>query len=132
MEILVKRNTLTANAIIGTFEIPNVFRCFTLEDVERSEKIKGATCIPKGRYEVVINYSQRFKRIMPLLLNVANFQGIRIHSGNSSADTEGCILVGFVADIKSEVILNSRTAFDMLMPILEKAAAQEKIWLTIE
>jgi hypothetical protein len=131
MEILINRVAKTPNATLGTLEIPNVFRCYTLEDVERDQKIKGKTAIPKGRYQVILSYSPRFGRMMPLLLNVPNFDGVRIHSGNDSGDTEGCLLVGFVMDAKSEVILNSRAAFDILFPLLDKAAQSEKIYLTI-
>ena len=132
MDIIVNRNLKTASATFGMLEIPNFFRCYTLEDVERPEKIKGFTAIPKGKYQVILSYSPRFGRMMPLLLNVPNFDGVRIHSGNASGDTEGCLLVGLVMDLKAEVILNSRAAFDVLYPLLEKAAATEKIWLTIQ
>jgi Family of unknown function (DUF5675) len=131
MDIIVKRTLKTPTTTIGSLEISNVFRCYTLEDVERTEKIKGSTAIPKGKYQVILSYSPRFRRTMPLLLDVLNFEGVRIHAGNDSSDTEGCLLVGFVMDAKSEVILNSRAAFDILFTILEKAAPTEKIWLTI-
>lgn len=52
------------------------------------------TAIPRGIYKVILSYSNRFKRILPELLSVKGFAGIRIHSGNKAVDTHGCILVG--------------------------------------
>lgn len=56
---------------------------FTCEDTVRDgPKIPGATAIPAGKYKVVITFSNRFQRHLPLLLDVPGFSGIRIHSGN--------------------------------------------------
>jgi len=106
--------------------IDGLFECYTLEDVERTVKIKNETAIPKGTYKVIINESNRFKRLLPLLLNVPNFEGVRIHSGNSNHDTEGCILVG--QTIQANYIGQSRKAFDKL---LKKMQGAKDITLTI-
>jgi hypothetical protein len=68
---------------------------YCLEDTVRPQgvKVKGKTAIPAGRYEVVVTVSNRFKRLMPLLLDVEGFDGIRIHGGNTSEDTDGCLLI---------------------------------------
>lgn len=73
----------------------------TLEDMDRhledgGEKIYGETAIPRGGYKVQLSYSQRFKRIMPEVLDVPGFTGIRIHGGNKTEDTHGCPLLGAV------------------------------------
>lgn len=83
----------------GKLYIDDVFECYTVEDEDRhleagGIKIPAVTAIPKGSYEVVLSMSPRFKRILPEVLNVPGFTGVRIHSGNSSKDSEGCILVG--------------------------------------
>jgi hypothetical protein len=104
--------------------------CYTLEDPVRVRKIKHQTAIPAGRYQLVITPSQRFRRRMPLLLNVPEFDGIRIHAGNDAEDTSGCILVGF--DRHGATIGRSRAAFDALFAEWEKVLAKnEKIWITI-
>jgi hypothetical protein len=97
-----------------------------LEDAERKVKIKAETAIPKGSYKVIINESNRFKRLLPLLLNVPDFEGVRIHSGNSNHDTEGCILVGQTRN--KNYIGQSRKAFDKLF---KKMQAAKDITLTI-
>ena len=104
---------------IGKMYIDGIYFCDTLEDPVRPEKIKHETAIPAGTYNVILNRSNRFKKILPLLLNVPNYEGIRIHSGNTKEDTSGCILVG-ENKIKGQVI-NSKQKMNELMKLLIKA-----------
>lgn len=127
MLITVKRLYKTENSTIGELLVDGLFECFTLEDKERETKIKGETAIPKGTYKVIINESNRFKRELPLLLNVPNFEGVRIHSGNTNHDTEGCILVG--QSRNKNYIGQSRKAFDKLFKKMKKA---KDITITIQ
>ena len=126
MQITIKRLYKTNTSTMGELFIDGIFECFTLEDVERPVKIKNETAIPKGTYKVIINQSNRFKRLLPLLLNVPNFEGIRIHSGNSNHDTEGCILVGQTRN--KNYIGQSRKAFNKLF---KKMQAAKNITITI-
>ena len=126
MQITIKRLHKTDTSTIGELLIDGLFECYTLEDVEREVKIKAETAIPKGTYKVIINESNRFKRLLPLLLNVPNFEGVRIHSGNSNHDTEGCILVG--QSRNKNYIGQSRKAFEKLF---KKMQAAKEISLTI-
>ena len=97
---------------------------------ECKEKVYGKTCIPNGTYTVVLSYSNRFKRILPELLNVPHFLGIRIHSGNSSKDTEGCIILGTKS--KGDWVTASRVAFNKVYKLLQEAVARkEEITITI-
>ena len=97
---------------------------------ECKEKVYGKTCIPNGTYTVVLSYSNRFKRILPELLNVPHFLGIRIHSGNSSKDTEGCIILGTKS--KGDWVTASRVAFNKVYKLLQKAVDnKEEITITI-
>lgn len=118
MIIEIKRLHKTNTSTIGELLIDGIWECFTLEDVERDVKIKGETAIPKGKYNVIINQSNRFKRLLPLLLNVPNFEGVRIHAGNTNHDTEGCILVGKTRS--NNFIGQSRKAFDYLFKKMQK------------
>ena len=119
MKIKINRLYKTENSTIGELLIDGKFECFTLEDKERDVKIKGETAIPRGTYKVIINQSNRFKRLLPLLLNVNGFEGVRIHAGNTNHDTEGCILVGKTRS--NNFIGQSRKAFDSLFSKMQKA-----------
>ena len=121
---------------ISKLYVDNVPFCDVLEDTVRSlpsycpntpngkncacsQKVYGKTAIPGGTYKVIISYSARFKKILPLLVDVPHFIGIRIHSGNIAEHTEGCLLVG-ENTVKGKV-LNSTATMNRLMPILQNS-----------
>lgn len=134
MELKLNRIFLGSSATIGELLVNDKYLCDTLEDRVRpeGEKVYGKTAIPEGTYEVKLTYSPRFKKILPEILNVPNFSGIRIHTGNSSKDTEGCILVGTWDGEKEDWISDSKIAFNELMSLLQKAADnKEKVAITI-
>ena len=93
MRIKIERLTMTSTTTIGKMYLNGVYFGYTLEDVNRDVKIKHQTCIPAGLYKVVLSVSNRFKRLMPLLLNVPNYSGVRIHGGNTHKNTSGCPMV---------------------------------------
>ena len=126
MKIKINRLYKTENSTIGELLIDGKFECFTLEDKERDVKIKGETAIPRGTYKVIINQSNRFKRLLPLLIDVDNFEGVRIHAGNTNHDTEGCILVGQTRS--KDYISKSRKAYEILFAKMKLA---KDITLTI-
>jgi len=129
MELKLIREYFTEKNTIGSLFVDGEDFFWTLEDVVRpaGEKIPGKTAIPYGRYEVILNHSPKFGRIMPRLLNVPNFDGILIHKGNTENDTSGCILVGYTLD--NDHIEDSKDAFDDLFAMLQKATG--KIFITI-
>lgn len=134
MELTLNRIFLGSSATIGELLVNDKYLCDTLEDRVRpeGEKVYGKTAIPEGTYEMVLSYSPRFKKILPEILNVPNFTGIRIHCGNSSADSSGCILVGTWDGEKEDWVSDSKVAFNKLMSLLQKAADnKEKITITI-
>ena len=97
---------------------------------ECKEKVYGKTCIPNGTYTVVLSYSNRFKRILPELLNVPHFLGIRMHAGNSSKDSTGCVLLGTKS--KGDWVTASSVAFNKVYKLLQKAVDnKEEITITI-
>lgn len=140
MILELKRETLNEQYTVGKLFINGVYFCDTLEDVVRDinkngifdgkeTKIKGETAIPYGMYEVTVTVSPRFKRELPRLLNVPNFEGILIHSGNYAKDTEGCILVG-ENKVKGGLI-NSRKYSDELVNYIKQALKTEKVFIKI-
>lgn len=139
MEILVKRLFKKSDYTIGKMYIDGVYFCDTVEDTDRglsqnmknstieAKKMYSKTAIPTGRYRVVLSYSNKFKKTLPLLKDVIGFGCIRIHSGNTADDSFGCIIVG-ENKIKGGVI-NSRATMERLMA---KLKGQTEIYITIE
>lgn len=130
MKLLLERKYLKEDYCIGRLSINGTFFCNTLEDKVRDInkngtfdcgefKISGHTAIPYGEYEVVVNYSPKFKRELPRLLDVPHFEGILIHRGNTNKDSSGCILVG--ENKKKGMVLNSTKYEVELVNILKKA-----------
>lgn len=105
------------------------FECFSLEDPIREIKVPNETCISAGRYEVTLTYSPHFQRILPLINDVPQFVGVRIHPGNTPSDTEGCLLVGGFR-LAPDKIGGSRVAFDRFFEKLK--ASSSKIFITLE
>ena len=132
MKIEVTREPSANGCTIGTMTLDGVFECYTLEDVVREEKIYGETAVPAGTYTVVVSYSPRFKRDLPILVSVPGFEGVRIHIGNTAADTHGCILVGRTRDIENHTVGASRVAFNSLYEkILDAWKRHESIQITV-
>ena len=129
MNLRLVRKTFTPESTIGVLSVNGKTECFTLEDRVRAAKIAGKTAIPAGIYEVSITFSDRFQRPLPLLLNVPGFSGVRIHPGNTAADTDGCILVGRTEG--RNAVLQSRAAFQALFAKLRAASRREKLFIEI-
>ena len=142
MEIKLHRKYRGTNYCIGKLYINNEYFSDVLEDPDRGLqytmsiqeiqqlKVKGDTCIPYGTYDITITYSPKFKKRLPLINNVKGFEGIRIHSGNTSKDTEGCLLLGF-NKIKGKVI-NSKETVDKFITIIQQTLNKgEKVTIQI-
>ena len=140
MELIVKRKVFSEKSTIGELHINGSYFCFTLEDKDRDlyktqpiteiaqKKLFGVTAIPYGRYDLALTYSNRFKQYMPQVLNVPAFDGIRIHSGNTDVDTNGCLIVAMQKGIDS--VSDSKTAYNALLKMIKAVEKKEKI--TIE
>lgn len=126
MRLELQRKWFTESSTIGTLLGPGLAHLgYVLEDRFRlpwDAKVYGRTCIPCGEYPLVITHSPRFGVEMPLLLNVPGFSGVRIHPGNTPADTEGCLLPGLERD--ADRVLQSREAYARLFQLLDASKAE--------
>jgi hypothetical protein len=130
MNLGVVRKTMTQNATIGDLSIDGTHYCATLE-LPWKDNAHGTSCIPEGSYRVVVDWSMSKQKYLPHVLEVPGRDGIRIHTGNTAADTQGCILVGNVAGI--DAVWGSKEVFVPLMDKIKAAnLAGEKVTLTIE
>lgn len=102
------------DSIQGELYVDGLFFCHTIE--------RFTTSIPTGRYPLTVSYSPRFKRLLPLVCSVKGRSGIRIHAGNTSADSRGCILVG---KLDTEfTLINSRLTLSLLLSKLHGNVSQ--------
>jgi hypothetical protein len=135
MKLELKRRFLGESYTIGSLSIDGKKFCDTLEDKVRDlnkngvfdgdeKKVYAETAIPYGTYDIVVDYSLKFKRELPRLQNVKHFEGILIHRGNTAEDSAGCILVG-ENKVKGKVI-NSTPYERELVRILKEAQGRKE------
>lgn len=137
MKLLLERDVKAPTFTLGKIKVEGLGVLYTVEDKVREIKgvpveewkVAGQTAIPVGTYRVIVSWSNRFRKYLPLLLDVDGFKGIRIHAGNTEKDTEGCILVG-TSRIK-EGVANSRYAMSLLQTAIEEASKRGEV-VTIE
>ena len=141
MKLTLKRIALRSTYTIGRLYVDDNYFCDTLEDTVRDldkdgkfdngeKKVYAKTAIPYGTYEIKWTYSPRFKKYTPQLMNVPSFEGIRIHAGNTSADTEGCLLLGENKQVGK--VLNSRATINKFYPLIKKACSNGKVTIEIK
>lgn len=141
MKLTLKRIALRPTYTIGKLYIDDVYFCDTIEDTVRDlnkngkfdngeKKVHSKTAIPYGTYEIKWTYSPRFKKYTPQLMNVPSFEGIRIHAGNTSAETEGCLILGKNKQVGK--VLNSRATINKFYPIIKNACSNGKVTIEIK
>ena len=139
----VERKWKKKDHTIGNLYINDVFFSNILEDTVRGLrqdmtpeeikkiKIHGQTAIPSGRYEIRVTLSARFRRRLPILLNVPGYAGVRIHPGNTDANTEGCLLPG--KNDRVGQVSNSRATMAILQQRIEETIARGgKVFIEIK
>ena len=121
MRLVVQREPTIDDTTLGSLYLDGHRFCDTLEDAIRELvgvsvehwKIRGSTAIPAGTYPLTLSLSNRFKRLLPEVLEVPGFTGIRLHPGNTIHDTEGCLLVGMGRN--GRTVTSSKVAFEKLL-----------------
>ena len=135
MNLTLGRGPSSAKSTIGELDINGVRECYVLEDVDRflekgGIKIPGRTAIPRGIYRIILDWSDRFKCLMFLLVDVPGFTEVRIHAGNTAENTEGCLLTGQTK--KEDFVCESVAALKNLsMKILSAILRGESVWIEI-
>lgn len=139
MKLLLKRIAKKEKYTIGKLYIDGEYFCDTVEDTDRNLysymdvgeisrlKVYGETAIPYGTYKVRLSMSYKYKKILPEIMNIPGWTGVRIHSGNTAEDSLGCIIVGQNKAVGK--VLNSRVTMNALM---EKLEGHDDIEITIE
>lgn len=141
MELFLQREKSKLETTLGKLKVNGDFECHTLEDevrvddpitqdVNEGKKIYGKTAIPAGRYRVDITWSPKFKKYMIIILDVPDYTGIRMHSGNDAEDTLGCVLVGTTVD-SSRRIHGGTQALPKLYAKIAAALKKGEVWITI-
>lgn len=137
------RDTLVDEYTMGRLEYRGTLLCFTLEDpvreaVEESGwvwrpefKVYGETAIPSGTYPLRVTYSQRFKRRLPLIADVPDFEGIRLHSGTNTEHTRGCPLVGRQRDQGQGRLWDAAGLTDALIDLIDQVSLRGPVRIEV-
>lgn len=135
MELELVRNVFSPDYTLGEIFLDGSHFGYTCEDCDRhlengGEKVYGRTAIHRGKYRVIVSWSNRFKKPLPELLRVPKFSGVRIHGGNSASDSLGCILLG--DERTADGVRNCSAINKHLAQMIEEAEmAGEECWITI-
>lgn len=134
MNLELKRHTFAETFTEGELYANGVKICDTIEDHYRDlsseKKVPGETCIPFGAYPVIMSFSPRFQRMLPELLNVPHFTGIRIHPGNKAVDSQGCILPGIKAG--AGWVKDSKITYQRIEQLITNALSQgDRVFINV-
>ena len=143
MKLLLKRTFLRDEYTIGSLFVDGKYFCDTIEDKVRDfnkdgdlldpgeTKVYAETAIPYGTYDVELSMSPKFKRQLPMILDVKHFTGIRIHRGNTAQDSAGCIIVG-ENKVRGKVINSTRYEAWLIGFMKQAIKLGRKMQITIE
>ncbi len=138
MQLKLIRKNLQPTYTEGELWIDGKFYCFVVEDKVRAKvglwnkllKVYAETAIPYGRYQVLVTWSNRFKRMLPAILNVPDFEGIRIHNGTSALSSAGCPIISFKRNGAGKVT-SEGAAMNQLCGAIVEAQKNSKVWIEI-
>lgn len=144
MDLVLQREVLTTDWTMGALLVDGQHSAWSLEDPVREVlgadnsyhwtaglKVPGRTAIPAGRYEVVVSFSGRFGKLLPLLVGVPDFEGVRLHGGNTAADTDGCPLLGRARDVSTGRIWDCATVVEALVILIQERSRKSKVYIDV-
>jgi hypothetical protein len=137
VKLKLERKFLNENSTEGNLYVDGKWFCHVIEDKVRakpgewdnSHKVYAKTAIPYGNYQVLVTWSNRFKRMLPLLINVPDFQGIRIHNGRTETSSAGCLIVSYKAG--KGYVINDKKAMNDLTDMISEAQKKSKVFIEI-
>lgn len=142
MELKLVRSEFQSDRVFGKLYIDGEYFSLTCEDADRGltketplstikrTKVAHKTCVPYGRYRIILSYSNKLKRYLPLLLDVPGWRGIRIHKGSGPEWSSGCPLVGFRRE--GDRLRQYTKAEEELIKRLDAVNHTDSIYITIE
>lgn len=133
LTLALTRDVFAAEFTLGVLTVDGKSFGYTCEDQDRGThpKVPGATAIPPGRYRVRTTWSNRYQRMMPLVCDVPDFRGIRIHAGNTKVDTKGCVLPG-LRRTASGVADSKKACAWLEAEIARVEAAGGEVWIDVQ
>lgn len=136
IEVVLQREVFSPKFTLGRLTVDGKHFAYTCEDCDREleaggVKIPKQTAIPRGYYRLTATFSQRFQKLMPLIVGVLQFEGIRIHGGITADDTEGCPLIGRVRTMTGVVNCAERVA-TLTKMIEDEEDAGNEIWISVQ
>lgn len=143
MELILERKILNKDSTEGNLYINKIWFCHVIEDVVRAKpgewksslKVYAKTAIPYGRYRVKVTWSPKFRRQLTQILDVPDFQGIRIHNGTNEKSSAGCPIISYLNDdgpdgIRNRLI-NDPAAMNELVKKIQAVQDKEEVWIEI-
>lgn len=136
MKFTLQRDVFEGEFTLGELLQEGEHFAFTCEDVDRkledgNIKVPGKSAIPRGTYPLTVSMSARFSRLMPLVKDVPNFSGVRIHGGNTHKDTEGCPLIGEKRTAEGVAVCAAVVA-KLIKIIVEAETGGDKCYLEVK
>ena len=113
IKIQLQRTRRKGKAIVGKMTIP--FSHFPVAEDEQDATVatleNADYIIPAGTYHLVRTFSPKFKKQLPLLEDVPDREGIRIHRGSIPEHSKGCILVDMQGAALLDIVFNRINTF---------------------
>ena len=135
VDFLLLRSDFGDDFTLGTLFANKMFLGYTCEDKDRhleagGMKVPGETAIPRGYYRLTVSMSHRWQKLMPEIKDVPQFDGVRIHGGNSAVQSLGCPLLGAIKTTNG--VKDCREANKRLITLIQGVeAAGDECWMVV-